>query len=205
MLAANRMVICFFVAVALLLSRAGLALAADAQGKAVVFGTPTANLRAGASVEQAIKLTLKEGDPVTVEKLEGEWYLVTAADGQKGYIHKNLLKLAPGEGAPSATPPAAPPTEKAGGAVPATPLSVVAPPAVKPAKSEKAPAPAVAPPVRVKAPEGQAPSLLQILEAHEAEVKIGLLIAAVAFALGWIGGGLYAVRRERRSRRRLRL
>ena len=88
-------------------------------------------------------------------------------------------------------------------AAPATPPNIVAPPA--PTKNEKAPTPTASPPVRVKAPEGQAPSLLQILEAHEAEVKIGLMIAAMAFVLGWICGGLFAVRRERRSRRRLRL
>ncbi len=93
MLAAHRLLV---VAVVVSLGLVpGRALAADAAAqKAAVFGTPTANLRAGASVEQAIKLTLKEGDPVAVEKLEGEWYLVTAADGQKGYIHKNLLKFA---------------------------------------------------------------------------------------------------------------
>lgn len=171
--------------------------AADAPAqKAVVFGTPTANLRAGASVEQAIKLTLKEGDPVTLEKLEGEWCLATAADGQKGYIHKNLLKLAATETAPPAPP--APPTEKAGAAQP-TALTPA------PAKSEAAAAPAAPPPAWPKAAEGKAPSLLQILEAHETEVKIGLIAVAVAFLLGWICGGLYAVWRERRSRRRLRL
>lgn len=226
MLAADRVVICFVVTLALFLSEIGWALAADAPAqKAVVFGTPTANLRAGASVEQGIKLTLKEGDAVTVEKLEGEWYLVAAADGQKGYIHKNLLKPVANAGAPAAVPaapekaitatpatppsvvvaPAAPtlPVEKASVAAPVTPPSTVTPPA--PPKNEKAPTPTASPPVRVKAAEGQAPSLLQILEAHEAEVKIGLLVAAMAFVLGWVCGSLFAVRRERRSRRRLRL
>lgn len=203
MLAADRLVICCVVTLALLLSGLERPLAADAPAqKAAVFGTPTANLRAGASVEQAIKLTLKEGDAVMVEKLEGEWYLVTAADGQKGYSHKNLLKLAATDGASAPAPPA----EKASTAVSASAPTPVAPPlSLEPVKSEKALAPVVSLPVRVKAPEQQAPSLLQILEAHEAEVKIGLIVAAVAFVLGWICGGLYAVRRERRSRRRLRL
>lgn len=77
------------------------------------------------------------------------------------------------------------------------------------AKSEKSPpAAATSAPVevaRAKPTDGQAPSLLQLLEAHEAEVKIALVVAGVAFVLGWVCGGLYSVRRERKHRRRLRL
>ena len=46
-----------------------------AEKKAVVFGAPVANLRSGAGIEHQIKAMLKEGDQVTVEKLEGEWFL----------------------------------------------------------------------------------------------------------------------------------
>jgi hypothetical protein len=77
----------------LIVSNYESALAAESGGqKAIVVGTPTANLRTGAGVEHALKLTLKEGDSVTIEKLEGEWFWVTTPDGQQGYIHKNLLK-----------------------------------------------------------------------------------------------------------------
>ncbi len=204
MSAAHRSVYSAIAALALLLLGAARVWAADAPAqKATVFGSPAANLRAGASVEQAIKVTLKEGDSVIVEKLAGEWYLVTAADGQQGYIHKDLLKLAAADGAPGSTP-----KRQIAGDAPAGPAPANnAPPPVAPtaAKTGKAPAATPSPTARVKAPEGQAPSLLQILEAHETEVKIGLLIAAVAFVLGWICGGLYSVRRERKSWRRLRL
>lgn len=178
--------------------------------KAIVSGTPTANLRAGAGVEHGLKLVLKEGDSVTIEKAEGEWLLVAAADGQKGYIHKNLLKLADNIIAQPSAVPAAPqksaepsPTLTAKGGAIADPV------AARAAKSTTAPsAPETAAPIetaRVKQPEGQSPSLLQILEAHEAEVKIGLLVAGVAFVLGWFCGGFYYVRRENKHRRRLRL
>src|SRR5574341_444253 len=83
------------------------ALLQAAEEKAAVLGTQTANLRAGAGAEYALKLTLKAGDQVTVEKLEGERYFVTAADGQQGYIHKSLLKVAGRGTAPTATPQAA--------------------------------------------------------------------------------------------------
>ena len=74
--------------------------------------------------------------------------------------------------------------------------------------SEKSPAAATSAPLevaRAKPTDGQAPSLLRLLEAHEAEVKIALVVAGVAFVLGWVCGGFYSVRRERKHRRRLRL
>ena len=77
------------------------------------------------------------------------------------------------------------------------------------AKSEKSPpATATAAPVevaRATPTDGKSPSLLQLLEAHETEVKIALMVGGVAFVLGWVCGGLYSVRRERKYRRRLRL
>ena len=79
---------------------------AAAEKKATVFGTPTANMRAGAGVEHPLKFTLKEGDQVSVEKLEGEWFQVIASDGQKGYVHKNLLKLIDETAAQQPTPAA---------------------------------------------------------------------------------------------------
>jgi len=186
-----------------------------AEMKAAVSGTPTANLRAGAGVDHALRLTLKEGDQVTVEKAEGEWFLVVAADGQKGYIHKNLLKLAGetlGQSAAGQTPiqqGAAQPKEPAKGAA--------APAAVGPASQSQSVAPAKAggstkttpstTPAAVapqQAPEAKSQSILQMIEGHEAEVKIAALVAAIAFVLGWFSGGSYYIRRERRARRRLR-
>lgn len=195
------------IALVLLLSAASVSAAEAVAQKATVFGTPTANLRAGPGVEHALKLTLKEGEPVTIEKLEGEWYLVTAADGQQGYIHKNLLKpvdnatgsqqVAPpqkiGEVAVSAAVPVASPAQS----VPAPPIS-----AAKPAPPLVA---ASAEPAKTKTTDGKAPSLLQMLDAHESEVKIGLLVAGIAFVIGWFCGGHYYIRREHKHRRRLRL
>ena len=195
-----------------LLLGANSALAAEAIGqKTTVYGTPTANLRAGAGVEHELKLTLKEGDEVTIEKVEGDWFLVSAADGQKGYIHKNLLKpmenLAPvpPQVAPVSAQKAANSTATA--AAQGSSVGQSVPPTL--AKPEKSP-PAAEIPVplevaRVKPADGKSPSLLQLLEAHEAEAKIALVVAGVAFVLGWVCGGLYSVRRERKHRRRLRL
>lgn len=136
--------------------------AGAAETKAVVAGTPTANLRAGAGIDHALKATLKEGDQVSVKKLEGEWYQVTAADGQTGYIHKNLLKL--------------------GG---------------------KAPSPVVAPEEQ-SAAAVKSPSILKMLEGHEDELMIAAAIAAAFFFVGWICGGHYYLRRDRKRRNKIR-
>jgi hypothetical protein len=77
------------------------------------------------------------------------------------------------------------------------------------AKSDKSsPAAVAAAPVeaaRANPADEKSPSLLQLLEAYEKEVKIALVVAGVAFVLGWVCGGFYSVRRERKYRRRLRL
>jgi len=193
-----------------------------AEKKATVFGSPTANMRAGAGIDQPLKLTLKEGDQVTVEKLDGEWYQVTTSDGQTGYVHKNLLKLVD-ESAAQQTAPAqksvaadikeaakigAVETPSAQSAsVPAVVANESPKPPTPPAPTPKAAVP-TARPTRAEAPkaaDSKSPSGLQMLEGHETELKIGFLIAGIAFLLGWLCGGSYYLRRERKSWRKLRL
>ena len=203
--------IILFVAICFSIDRADAA-----EKKAAVFGTPMANLRAGTGVEHALKLTLKEGDQVTVEKLEGAGYLVAAVDRQKGYIHKNLLKVADETPAQATLTPA--PIQKAtvteakelvkearpaAAADPASQSPTVAPPkAGESSKTATSPTPAAAVPQR--AAEAKSQSILQMIEGHEAEVKIAALVAALAFVLGWFCGGTYYLRRERKARRKLR-
>ena len=190
--------------------------AEPAEMKAAVSGAPMVNLRAGAGVDHALQLTLKEGDQVIVEKAEGEWFLVAAANGQKGYIHKNLLKLA-GETSAQSAAGQTPTQQVAAGqaqepAKEATAPKVVGPagqnPTVGPAKAgdssktKQSPTPSAVAPQQL--PEAKSQSILQMIEGHEAEVKIAALVAAIAFVLGWFCGGSYYVRRERKARRKLR-
>ena len=194
------------VALVLLVSCDGASGAEAVARKATVFGSPTANLRAGAGVEHALKQTLKEGDLLTVEESYGEWLLVSAADGQKGYIHKNLVRLEKDTPAPQVTPPSTKSDEVPGRivapagntqAVPMRASDGPKPPSAITAVDSGARASAVT--------AGKAPSVLQILESHEFEVKIALLAAGIAFVFGWFCGGHYYIRREHRHRRRLRL
>ena len=150
--------------------------------------TAMANLRAGAGVGHGFKLIVIESDPRTIEKAPGEWFLLAAADdGHDGHVPERFAKLVENAPTPTPTAPAGPAT----------------------AKTEKAPARAAgAAPVQVARAEpadGKSPSILQLLEVHEKEVKIALVVAGVAFVLGWVCGGMYSVRRERKYRRRLRL
>lgn len=202
--------IILFVVICFSIDRGGAA-----EKKAAVSGTPPANLRAGTGVEHALKLTLKEGDQVTAEKLEGEGYLVAAVDGHKGYIHKKLLKLADETSGQSVTSQTAiqiaaasetkEPAKKATPPAPAVPTSqspTVAPTqAGESSKTATPPTPAAAP---QRATEAKSQSILQMIEGHEAEVKIAALVAALAFVLGWFCGGTYYLRRERKARRKLR-
>lgn len=184
--------------------------AAAAESKATVLNTSTPNLRIGPGLEHDVKQTLKEGDQVTVESLEGDWYLVTTSDGQRGYIHKTLLKLAD-----AATPPAAPQKPKlvetkeaAKSASPAAPSGTQSSSPGPPTKSDEkpqTPAPVAVGREPIRAvPEARSPSIIQMLEGRETELKLGLLVAAVAFVIGWICGGNFYLRRDQRSRRKLR-
>ncbi|HSQ11843.1 MAG TPA: SH3 domain-containing protein [Candidatus Deferrimicrobium sp.] len=185
--------------------------AGAAENRAVVAGAPTANLRAGAGVDHALQATLKEGDQVNVEKLEGEWYQVTAVDGQTGYIHKNLLKLGGEEPAPVVAQMAViseigKPTKESISTAAATPQAAVGnTPAVRRSKPQAGKAPAAD--VAAEEPSAAAvksPSILQMLEGHEDELMIAAAIAAVFFFVGWICGGNYSLRRDRKRRNQIR-
>jgi len=169
---------------------------------------------------------LKEGAQVSVEQSTGQWYLVVAVDGQKGYVHKNQVQLAAEVTAQPAVPQPAPakinsieakapakdaaPTNEPAKAPPAPAPAKINSPESKPPAKDAAPTavPAAAVPVPrlepPKFPEAKSQSILQMLEGHETEVKLGLIIAAIAFVLGWLCGAGYHARRERKSRYKLR-
>jgi hypothetical protein len=50
----------------------------------------------------------------------------------------------------------------------------------------------------------KSPSILQMLEGHETELMIAAAIAATFFLIGWICGGHYSLRRDRRRRTKIR-
>ena len=194
-----------------------------AETKATVRGTSHANLRAGPGLNHPSKIVLNEGDLLTVEAQEGDWYLVTAADGQKGYVHRTVLNLA-GEAQapvvviePSATKPAV--TESKGPNKPITtdtPVSSTASPPVTPvapaSTTQPSPTPApqgkpsgsVSKPDDHRTPVSKSPSLIQLLEGREADMILWAAIAVGFFLIGWVSGGNYYLRRDRARRTKLR-
>ncbi len=72
------------------------------------------------------------------------------------------------------------------------------------APSQSIPGVPVERPADSKSQPKKSPSILQMLEGHEQEVLIGAAIATAFFLIGWIGGGNYYLRRERRRRTKLR-
>lgn len=61
-----------------------------------------------------------------------------------------------------------------------------------------------APSVEQKIPSEKSPSVIQMLEGHEEDLVIWASIAVVFFAIGWIWGGNYYLRRDRARSRKLR-
>lgn len=88
---------------------------------------------------------------------------------------------------------------------PAMPAIAPKPPTTPPIGQRQQPNPVQTPPVeQAKASEAKSQSILQMLEGRETEAKIGLIIAAFAFMLGWVCGVGYYERRERKWRHKLR-
>jgi hypothetical protein len=55
-----------------------------------------------------------------------------------------------------------------------------------------------------KVPAEKSPSIIQMLEGRENDLILWLSIAAIAFAIGWIFGGNYYLRRDRARSKKLR-
>ena len=175
-----------------------------APSRAAVKSTPPANLPTGSVGENALQMIANANDDARAARLAKKMYSATANDGQSKYDDKSLLRIAatttPQES--KVQPPGAKTTPgiskdaSKGGVAPSAKT-------VLENNERKQQESAQALPLE-KAPELKSQSVLQMLEGHETEVKIGLIIAAFAFVLGWICGVGYYERRERKWRHKLR-
>lgn len=70
-----------------------LAVAAYAAGKATVRGAAAVNVREEPRPDSPAFVTLRKGREVTVEKVLGDWALITLDSGRKGYVRAVFLDL----------------------------------------------------------------------------------------------------------------
>jgi len=165
--------------------------------KAIVQGASHVNLRSGPNLKHPSVRILKEGDEMTVEGEAGAWYLVALTDGQKGYVHRSIVRLIGDE--PAQVAFAEKTTVEA-----EKPVQTSEPP-----KPGKPPTPALVP----RADEAQTTpttsaekprSLLHFLEGRQEELLLYLVVSVVFFVIGWICGGNYYLKRDRARRTKLR-
>jgi hypothetical protein len=188
----------------------------SAKKNAIVPPNEKPNLHADPGIEHPLNPTFKDADRVAVKELARKRCFGVAADGRNepvptrfwSFVNETVAQTSdPGSGS-SKTPAAESkgPTKKAD----STSAKIPAPPTGKPkvtGPSSKAPSPANSIPPVDKPEEEQnlkSPSILQMLEGHERELMIAAAIAAAFFFIGWICGGNYYLRRDRRRRTKIR-
>lgn len=184
----------------------------ETEKKAVLRGNAPSDLRADPGVEQPLRSNLKFADWVVARSEERTR---SSADAQKESVRQSLLRFvdeaaAQTTDADSSKVPegSKESTQKTAPTAPAKPQP---PPGVKAKTAEsrsKASSPAKSTtPVETSQEQKSAaksPSILQMLEGHETELMIAAAIAATFFLIGWICGGHYSLRRDRRRRTKIR-
>jgi tetratricopeptide (TPR) repeat protein/SH3-like domain-containing protein len=61
----------------------------------LIVGVRSARVRSAPSLDSEIKYRLREGAVVTVNRKEGNWYLVEFGDGERGWAHRSLFLKSP--------------------------------------------------------------------------------------------------------------
>ena len=160
--------------------------------KGRIQGENFVNLRSGPDLSYPSRAVLRKGEEVTVEKEERSWYVVSLADGRRGYVHKTLVallgdeetKVAAKNEAVKKAPKKKEIVNDAGG-------------------EEKKPSPTL-PPDRLKGEsKGKPLPVIKVLEGKEWEILWWLGAALCIFVIGWICGGNYYLRRDRIRRKKL--
>jgi uncharacterized protein YgiM (DUF1202 family) len=182
----------------------------EAAPRKAIQGSREVNPGVGPGVNQGIRSILKENDQLTVQGKQSEWYLVETSAGQKGYVHKNFVKLADEERAAAdeaKEPKKLPTTDESvpGGEQLSLPIPAAntVQLASQPAVSGQT-ASTIRKPDELRTATGKAPSLIELLEGRETDMMLWAAIAIVFFLIGWICGGHYYLRRDRARRTRLR-
>ncbi|OGQ80157.1 MAG: hypothetical protein A3F90_12700 [Deltaproteobacteria bacterium RIFCSPLOWO2_12_FULL_60_19] len=152
--------------------------AAEGAGqKAKIQGANVVQLRAGPDARQPSRAALRAGTEVLVEGEESNWYVVSTADGKRGYVNKRFVRVL-GES------PKRPADKQA--SLPTDENRIGETQAQKPAGQAEPD----------RAAEAGA--------ANGSDIYWWIGAAICLFALGWIAGGNYYLYRDRVKRTKLR-
>ncbi|TAJ87194.1 hypothetical protein EPO44_15655 [bacterium] len=160
--------------------------------KGRIQGENFVNLRSGPNLNYPSRAVLRKGDEVTVEREDGGWYLVSLADGSRGYVHKTLVGLLGDEKVKMAVQgevvTKAPEKERIANGV---------------GEETKSNLPVPPPPRLERESKGKPLPVVKVLEGKEREILWWLGAALCIFVIGWVCGGNYYLRRDRIRRRKL--
>lgn len=174
---------------------------------------------ADAGIDYPLSAGFQAGGLAAIPYREREFHPLILASRENEFARQYWVMLAednplPSSDAAEVSPNVPSPESKdpARENIPPTPARIQSAPATKlPVKSQpsKPPTPAkntasVAEPKEPKPSPTQSPSILQMLEGHENELMIAAAIGIAFFFIGWICGGHYYLRRDRRRRSKIR-
>ena len=72
-----------------------LLMGAVALADRLAISSPTANIRSGPGTNHEILWKVEKYHPILVERKSGDWYEFTDYEGDKGWVHKTLVKDIP--------------------------------------------------------------------------------------------------------------
>lgn len=161
--------------------------------KGKIQGESFVNLRSGPDLNSPSKTILRKGEEVVVEREEGSWYLLSLADGTRGYVHKTLVVFVGNEEAKRAV------KNEDIKKVPGKEESVR-----DLGREEKNNSPAL-PPLgkNSESIKGKPLPVIKVLEGKEWEILWWFGAVLCIFVIGWICGGNYYLRRDRIRRSKL--
>lgn len=199
-----------FVTLFCLLIQIGSSLAEQTEVRGTIQGEDFVNMRSGPGMEHPPRAVLRRGDEVTVKANERGWYLVSLADGKRGYVSREFVELAKN-----------PQTEEIAQAKPATEISneekevsdekMAVDDEEKgkgkgEAKEEKEKEEKISAPRKENSPASQNEPrpVVRAIEGSEWKILRWFLAGLCVFILGWICGGRYYLHRDRVNRTKLR-
>jgi hypothetical protein len=178
--------------------------------KGYLRGNAPSDLRADPGVEHRLRANFAHW------ALERTRSLVVAGDARKESVRQQFLKFVDEAAAQTTDPDSSTvpveeskeSTKKTAPTAPAKPQPLPGVKARTPESRSKASSPAKSTtPVDTsreqKSAAAKSPSILQMLEGHETELMIAAAIATTFFLIGWICGGHYYLRRDRRRRTKI--